>query len=61
MTTVEMSVKGVKRRVHLEKEISPNLWRARINVGKRTVSGMVRVNTKGVRRFTPIGVNAELV
>lgn len=61
MKSLEMTVRGVKRLVHIEKEVNPNLWRARINVGKSTVSGFVKVNKAGAKRFSPIGVNAYLI
>jgi hypothetical protein len=62
MSTLQMSVKGVKRNVHLETALnSAGKTRARTNVGKSTVSGYVTINSAGAKRFTPIGKNAHLV
>jgi len=57
-----MTVKGTKRNVHLEQPLSlSGKTRARLNIGKNTVSGFVTINSVGVKKFTPIGVNAWLV
>ncbi len=63
MSTLEMSVKGVKRNVHLEQPlmVGRTKYRARINVGKNTVRGFVTINAVGAKRFTAIGKNAYLV
>lgn len=61
MTTLEMTVKGTKRNVHLETPFSNGKARARLNVGKNTVSGYVKVNSAGTYRFTAIGKNAGLI
>ena len=64
MVKLEMTVRGVTRNVYLEKQVAPKKWRARTYVGPRsktTVSGFVTMNSNGVNRFTPVGVNASLV
>lgn len=54
---VEVTVRGVNRRVYLSKQLSQNKWRAQVYVddnGRRTsVSGTYSVNANGVKRFTP--------
>ena len=64
MTKVQMSVRGVQRNVYLEKSLGNGKWSARTYVGYRskiTVSGLYTVYSNGARRFTPSGINADLV
>lgn len=62
MKKIEMTVKGVRRNVYVEAcTVVNKLWRARIYVGSKVVSGKLTRNKLGVLRFTPIGVNADLV
>lgn len=56
-----VTVNGVKRRVHLEKSLGNNTWAARTYQYGKTVSGFLRKNSSGVLRFTPIGRNASLL
>lgn len=67
MSKVNVSVRGVMKTVHLEKEVQPNCplvnreYRARTYSKGQTVSGTYREYKSGIRRFFPAGVNAELV
>jgi hypothetical protein len=65
-----VSVRGTRRNVLLEKELpTPSCgliaeqWRARVNVGKQTVSGVFNVYNSGIRKFIPNsnGVNADIL
>lgn len=64
-----VSVKGVRRNVLLEKQIDTanatiaETWRARVNVGKRTVSGVFNIYESGIRKFIPNanGANAGIL
>ncbi len=64
-----VSVKGVRRNVLLEKQISTTnatiaeQWRARVNVGKRTVSGVFNIYESGRRAFiaNANGANADIL
>lgn len=59
-----MKVRGVIRNVYLEKKLPNGSYLARTYVGPRsrtTVSGIYTENSLGARRFTPQGVNANLV
>jgi hypothetical protein len=58
----EMTVRGVNRTVHLGRfNQELNGWPARTYVNSKSVAGIVKENTLGVRRFYPTGKNAELV
>lgn len=57
----EMSVRGVRRNVYLETQVTKGKARARTYVGSRVVSGVYQVYANGAERFTPTGVNAALV
>lgn len=64
MTKIQMQVRGQLRNVYLEKSLGNGKWSARTYVGPRsrtTVSGIYSVNSLGAQRFTPQGVNANLV
>ncbi len=61
MQVVDMSVGGVKRRVYVERWLDTNTANARTYVGSAVVSGKLRINAVGAKRFTPMGVNARLI
>lgn len=58
---IRMTVRGTKRLVHLYTPLMNGEAKAKINVGKQTVSGTVKTNKIGVRRFVPSGKNASLI
>lgn len=60
-SVVNVSVLGINRKVHIEKEMSSGLYAARTYVKGKTVSGTLQRNSRGALRFTPQGVNASLV
>lgn len=58
----EMTVRGINRTVHLGKfNQELNGWPALTYVNSKSVTGIVRENALGARRFYPKGKNAELV
>ena len=58
--TLEMNVRGRKRNVHLgEYDADINAWRAKVNDGKVTITGLVRENVNGVKAFYARGKNAS--
>ncbi len=60
--TLQMSVKGKNRTVHLGSQVDSNTWSAKVNVGSKTIYGQVKINAVGARRFYPsTGLNAELL
>ena len=67
VSKVSASVRGVKRTVHLEKEVQATCplvsreFRARVYSRSQTVSGVYREYKSGIKRFFPQGVNSELV
>lgn len=64
MTKLQMTVRGKTRNVYLEKQNDDGTWNARTYVGPRsrtTVSGLYRKYANGSQRFTPTGINADLV
>lgn len=61
MAYVTMSVRGVKRNVSVEKQLSANSFRGKLRVDGKTVRGVVKTNMSGVKTFTPTGSNAGLI
>lgn len=61
LNVVNMSVRGQKMNVHVERPVSQNTWAARVYVNSKTVSGFLRKSITGALRFSPIGKNADLL
>ena len=55
----ELTVRGQKRKVHFGTyNADIDGWRAKVNYGKTTVTGIVKENVNGVKRFYATGKNA---
>lgn len=63
MQKIQMTVRGQVRNVYVEKWLdkSKKKARARTYVGSSVVSGTLQKCSNGTLRFTPSGVNADLV
>lgn len=61
MQKIDMVVRGQARRVYVEKWLDKSKARARTYVGSSVVSGTLQRYTNGSLRFTPTGVNSDLV